>query len=141
MAILKTYSCACDVPAHNYTYSFEPKADWSRVYAKSSEIKGYFDQFSKRYSLPKYVKFLHTVREAQWIETEGEWIVKVEDTTSGAKSSDHCHILINAGGHLNNWVWPDLPGKEDYQGQMVHSANWDKDIYLEGKTIGLVGNG
>ena len=23
----------CDVPAHNYTYSFKPKPDWSRVYA------------------------------------------------------------------------------------------------------------
>ncbi|KAL4939223.1 hypothetical protein BDV06DRAFT_225194, partial [Aspergillus oleicola] len=37
--------CACDVPAHNYTYSFEPKWDWSANYAGSEEIFKYFSDF------------------------------------------------------------------------------------------------
>ncbi|KAF9041442.1 hypothetical protein BJ165DRAFT_1595854 [Panaeolus papilionaceus] len=27
------HSSACDIPAHNYIYTFEPKADWSSIYA------------------------------------------------------------------------------------------------------------
>ncbi|KAL4918504.1 hypothetical protein BDW62DRAFT_200878 [Aspergillus aurantiobrunneus] len=37
--------CACDVPAHIYTYSFEPKWDWSANYAGSAEIFEYFSSF------------------------------------------------------------------------------------------------
>ncbi len=29
---------ACDVPSHLYSYSFEPKVDWSRKYAPQAEI-------------------------------------------------------------------------------------------------------
>lgn len=29
--------CACDVPVHSYTYSFQPKDDWSRIYAASKK--------------------------------------------------------------------------------------------------------
>ena len=28
--------CACDVPSHLYSFSFEPKKDWSRTYAPQS---------------------------------------------------------------------------------------------------------
>ena len=38
--------CACDVPSHNYTWSFEPKQDWSAVYAGSGEIFDYFNTFA-----------------------------------------------------------------------------------------------
>src|ERR1700712_496247 len=33
---------ACDVPSHNYVYSFEPKTDWSSYYSGSDEIEEYF---------------------------------------------------------------------------------------------------
>jgi cation diffusion facilitator CzcD-associated flavoprotein CzcO len=43
--------CACDIPAHTYTWSFEPKEDWSAVYAGSGEIFNYFDHFAKKHHL------------------------------------------------------------------------------------------
>ena len=33
---------ACDVPAHMYTYSFEPNPNWSNFFAKGPEIQKYF---------------------------------------------------------------------------------------------------
>ena len=32
---------ACDVPSHLYSFSFEPKADWSRKFAPQAEIFAY----------------------------------------------------------------------------------------------------
>ena len=133
--------CACDVPAHNYTYSFEPKSDWSSVYASSSEIKGYFQSFCDKYGLFKYIKTLHKVDGARWIEAEGNWKVTIQSLVSGLRFDDHCHILINAGGHLNNWAWPDIPGLEEFEGQLIHSANWNMDISLESRKVGLIGSG
>src|SRR6187431_3325214 len=33
--------CACDVPSHLYSFSFAPKMDWSRAYARQPEILDY----------------------------------------------------------------------------------------------------
>ena len=43
--------CACDIPSHLYSFSFEPKVDWSRPYAPQPEIRAYFEQFAEKYDL------------------------------------------------------------------------------------------
>ncbi|MCZ6828644.1 MAG: NAD(P)-binding protein, partial [Gammaproteobacteria bacterium] len=35
---------SCDVPAHLYTYSFEPNPDWSHTFAPGPEIQAYFER-------------------------------------------------------------------------------------------------
>ncbi|MCJ1303442.1 hypothetical protein MMC08_006252 [Hypocenomyce scalaris] len=134
-------SCACDVPAHNYTYSFEPKPDWSTVYGSASEISQYFSDFASKYTLEKYIKTLHQVNGAQWIESECKWSIKIKNLSSGEAIVDSCDVLINAGGYLNEWRWPKIPGLHNYKGKLLHSANWDDTVSLEGKNIGLIGNG
>ena len=133
--------CACDVPAHNYTYSFEPKHDWPSVYANSQEIAKYFETFCEKYSLLKYIKTRHEVTEARWLEAEGRWRITGKDLTSDQTFEDSCHIFINGGGYLNNWAWPDVPGLEEYKGDIVHSAHWDTNISLQAKKVGLIGSG
>lgn len=63
--------CACDIPAHAYTYSFEPNPDWSTFYAYGPEIKGYFERFADKYDLRKYIKLKSRVISAVWDEQQG----------------------------------------------------------------------
>ncbi|KAI0198402.1 hypothetical protein F4808DRAFT_462870 [Astrocystis sublimbata] len=133
--------CGCDVPAHNYTWSFEPKTDWSSVYASSKEIYQYFRDFGNKYDLNQYVRLQHQVVGAYWNNERGQYDIKVQDTAKDKTITDHADILINAGGVLNHWRWPDIPGLSEYKGTLVHTANWDEIIELEGKNIGLIGNG
>ena len=134
-------SCACDYPAHNYTYSFEPKSDWTRVYAGQAEIQGYFDAFKVKYGLDKYLKSEHEVVGAEWNDRDATWDVTVKDIQSGRTFTDTCDILINASGVLNKWRWPDIPGLDTFKGKLLHSARWDSTIDLEGKRVGVIGNG
>lgn len=133
--------CACDVPAHNYTWSFEPKLDWSAVYAGSGEIFNYFDTFSKKHNLRRYCKARHQVIGASWNHQKGGYDVKIADLVSGREFTDWCDILVNAGGILNAWRWPAIPGLEKYKGKLLHTANWDSSVDLSGKHVGLIGNG
>jgi cation diffusion facilitator CzcD-associated flavoprotein CzcO len=135
------HRCACDVAAHNYTYSFEPKPDWSAVYAGSGEILKYFNDFTDKYDLRRYIRVQCYVVAAEWNEASGEWVVSVKDAATGATFQDNCDILINAAGILNAWKWPDIPGLSSFKGPKLHSANWDDSISLEGKSIALIGNG
>ena len=83
----------------------------------------------------------YQVSKADWNEEEGLWHVEASNTVSGEVLKTTCHVLINAGGILNSWRWPAIPGLQSYQGKLVHSAAWDQDLVLEGKTVGLIGNG
>ena len=141
MTQLLSASCACDVPAHNYVFSWEPKPDWSAVYAGSSEIKEYFKEFATKYDLNKYISVNSEVSQSQWHEDRGQWEVTVKDTVTGHLIKDFCDILINGSGILNNWRWPNIPGLNDFKGRLLHSANYDASADLTGKRVGLIGNG
>lgn len=133
--------CACDVPAHNYAYSFEPKPDWSSVYAGSAEIRQYFQAFVTKYNLSQYIQMSHQVEKAEWVENEGVWKVTVTDLKTGRTVQDWCHILVHATGYLNKLQWPKIPGWDKYQGTKLHSADYDEKVSLEGKNVLLIGAG
>lgn len=67
--------------------------------------------------------------------------MKVKDLETGQTTEDHCDILINASGILNNWQWPAIPGLDTYKGTLLHTANWNDNIDLTGRNVGLIGNG
>ncbi|KAK2745565.1 hypothetical protein FQN57_003690 [Myotisia sp. PD_48] len=133
--------CACDVPAHCYTWSFEPKLDWSAVYAGSNEIYNYFNSFADKYALKQYIKTCHQVTGAYWNNRTNGYDLTITNLNTNQTVYDHCDILINASGILNNWRWPAIPGLDKYKGTLLHTANWDDSVQLEGKHVGLIGNG
>ncbi|EXM21472.1 hypothetical protein RAB80_010040 [Fusarium oxysporum f. sp. vasinfectum] len=131
--------CACDVPAHIYTYSFEPNTEWSCYYANSAEIYDYFLRFAKKYDLEKYAQLRTTVISATWDENEGKWAVKLSQ--DGKERMDYCEVLMNGSGVVNKAKWPDVPGLASYNGTIAHSATWDPTISWEGKRVALIGTG
>ena len=40
--------CACDIPSHLYSFSFEVKRDWSRPYATQPEILSYMEHVAPK---------------------------------------------------------------------------------------------
>ncbi len=48
---------ACDVPAHLYTYSFEPNPEWSRYFAPGEEIQAYFERVAENYNVTEKIRF------------------------------------------------------------------------------------
>ncbi|KAH7323069.1 monooxygenase [Stachybotrys elegans] len=133
--------CACDVPSHNYVYSFEPKPDFTAVYAGSAELQGYFEGFADKYGLGEYIKLSHVVENTKWKEESGQWEVITRDLTTGEVVHDWCHVLVHASGYLNKPSWPQLPGLEDYQGTKLHSADYDTSVSLQDRDVLLVGAG
>ena len=81
------------------------------------------------------------VTGARWNAETSGWEVQVTDLVTKQTSSDFCDILINAGGILNAWKWPAIPGLDTYKGTLLHTANWDSSVDLTGKHVGLIGNG
>jgi cation diffusion facilitator CzcD-associated flavoprotein CzcO len=132
---------ACDTPSSLYTYSWDPKTDWSHYYAYGPEIREYFEGFSEKNDCRKYIKFNTKLIEGRFDEKKGLWSIVVEDQDNMERKSDWCHVLVNAGGILNNWQWPDIEGLHEFSGPKMHSAKWDSSVDYKGKTVGVIGNG
>ena len=56
--------CACDVPSHFYSYSFELKANWSRVYSGSHEIREYLEYCANKYDVFSHIEFNTEIKSA-----------------------------------------------------------------------------
>ena len=133
--------CASDIPSHNYTYTFEPKEDWSSVFASARAIKAYFVSFKDKYGLDKYIRMQHQVTGARWVDDADEWDIAVKDMASGLSFNHTCDIFINAGGYLNEPKMPNIPGLKTFEGEILHSASWDQKFSSRGKRLALLGNG
>ncbi|OQV00815.1 hypothetical protein CLAIMM_06263 [Cladophialophora immunda] len=133
--------CACDVPAHAYTFSWEGNPRWSRAYVGALELYQYFKGRAEAYGVDRFVKLNSLVKEAVWSESKGKWKLQIEDLTSGTTFSDEAEVLINAAGFLNKWKMPDIPGLADFKGKLIHSAQWDAKYPLEDKIVGIIGSG
>ncbi|KAH6699806.1 cyclohexanone monooxygenase [Leptodontidium sp. MPI-SDFR-AT-0119] len=132
--------CACDIPAHIYTYSFEPNPEWSGFYAYSDEIQSYFVRFYEKYKLQQFVRLQTTVISATWDDDRGQYSVELEKS-DGTKFTDWCHVLINGSGVVNKWKWPAIDGLSEFEGKLAHSAHWDNTIDWIGKRVALIGTG
>jgi cation diffusion facilitator CzcD-associated flavoprotein CzcO len=138
--LVNTYpGVACDVPAHIYTFPFEPNPEWSAFYAGGDEIWRYFRRTVDKYDLARDVKCGHRVQKAEFDEENGKW--KLEVANKDTVINDECDILVSAVGFLSNWRWPDIPGLHDFEGHLCHSAVWDPDFDWSGRRIAVIGNG
>ena len=125
---------ACDTPAHSYTYSFATNPEWSAFYAPGPEIRAYFEGVADKYDLKKQIEFNSEIASCRFVD--GRWRI----TTADGRE-DVADVVIAATGVLHHPNVPDIPGLKDFAGPVFHSARWDHSVPLEGKRVGVIGNG
>ncbi|HJP34362.1 MAG TPA: NAD(P)/FAD-dependent oxidoreductase [Gammaproteobacteria bacterium] len=125
---------SCDVPAHMYTYTFEPNPEWSNRYAYGPEIFQYFEHVAEKYDLKTLIRFNSEVESARY--ENGKWSLKAAG--GGLHVAD---IVIGATGVLHHPNYPDIEGIDSFAGDKFHTARWDHEVNLTGKKVGIVGTG
>jgi cation diffusion facilitator CzcD-associated flavoprotein CzcO len=128
--------CACDIPSHLYSFSFEPKPDWSRRYSPQTEILGYLESCAAHYGLEPNLRFGVEVARADFDEAAGIWRV-----TTGDGEEIEADLLVTATGQLSLPATTRIAGTKRFQGPIFHSARWDHDVELEGKRVAVIGTG
>jgi cation diffusion facilitator CzcD-associated flavoprotein CzcO len=128
---------ACDIPSHLYSYSFEPNPNWSRFFGPQKEILSYLEHCADKYGIVPHIRFNTRANGASFDERTGLWTV---ETTKGEKLV--ARVVVSGAGHaLTKPVYPDVPGRETFQGKSMHSARWDHEYSLAGKRVAVIGTG
>jgi cation diffusion facilitator CzcD-associated flavoprotein CzcO len=127
--------CACDVQSHLYSFSFAPNPDWSRSYSPAAEIHAYLRRCAADFGVLPHLRFGHELRDAAWDARTQRWVL---ETSRGRFTAD---VLVGAIGALSEPSLPKLPGIASFAGRLFHSARWDHDFALEGRTVAVIGTG
>jgi len=128
--------CACDIPSHLYSFSFEPKPDWKHLFSYQPEIWDYLKVVTEKYGLRRYIEFDSKVDRGYWDDDEYRWHVF---TTDGREYV--AQFLVSGAGALHVPSLPEIEGRDEFAGAAFHSAQWDHSVDLTGKRVAVIGTG
>lgn len=131
----------CDVESLVYCYSFSPIIDaewrWSERYSSQPEILRYMNFVCDRLDLRKDIRFKSRLIKARFEEDTNLWHF---ETDNGATYS--ARHFVSSAGPITAPIWPDIPGRETFSGELHHSALWPSaEPEYAGKRVGVIGTG
>jgi cation diffusion facilitator CzcD-associated flavoprotein CzcO len=120
----------------------------------------------EKYQIVDKIQFNTDVKELRWIETDEEWEVTIRHLVPGtgdlaqhernslvAQDGEHCVyvkteivrakvVVSGVGGLVEPKNLPaDIPGFEDFEGEIMHTARWNHEIDLRNKDVIMFGAG
>jgi cation diffusion facilitator CzcD-associated flavoprotein CzcO len=128
--------CACDVPSHLYSFSFEPNTEWTRPYPQQPEIQDYILRVTRKYGLRSKIRFNTEVLALHWSSDLLSWRIEIADQADVLAT----HVIL-ATGPLSKPLIPRLQGVESFEGSSFHSSQWRHDFDLTGKRVAIIGTG
>lgn len=139
---LNTYpGVGCDVDSHLYSFSFNLNPNWSKRFAEQPEILEYLNTTVDKFGIRPHVQTGVQVVEARWEQPRSLWRVCLRDVNSGYAFWREAEILVSCVGTISTPKDCDIPNHELFDGAVWHSARWNHDYDVRGKTVAVVGNG
>jgi cation diffusion facilitator CzcD-associated flavoprotein CzcO len=129
-------NAGCDIPSYLYSYSFAPKYDWTRKYARQPEILAYIQECAERFGIADHIEFGTSVASARFEQDRSIWHIH-----TGAGDIRTADFFVSAVGQLNRPNIPQIDGLDGFEGPMFHSAKWDHDCNLAGQRVAVIGTG
>ncbi|CAF3679072.1 unnamed protein product [Rotaria sp. Silwood1] len=132
--------CACDVPSNLYSFSFEPYPKWSHYFSRQPEIAEYLEYCTDKYNIRRHIQFNTNVTQLKWIDERQLWQVTTQ--SNNQEKIFYTQSIVLGSGPLSNASYPnDILGIDKFQGEMCHTAEWNKTIDFKNKHIAVIGTG
>ncbi len=130
-----------DSESYTYAYLFSKELfdewKWREHFAEQPEIERYLNHVVDRFGLRRHMRFGARVASAVYDEPRGRWTV-VDDHGTEVRAQ----FLVAATGVLSVPYFPDVPGREDFQGEWYHTALWPAArVDFTGKRVAVIGTG
>jgi cyclohexanone monooxygenase len=129
-----------DTEGFVYRYSFDKDLlqewDWTTRYLDQADVLAYLEHVVDRYDLRRSIQLDTEVTGAAYDDATDLWTVTTAD---GERRTSR--YLVNGLGLLAKSNMPDIPGRDSFDGQLVHTNAWPDDLDITGKRVGVIGTG
>lgn len=132
--------CRLDTPNFAYSYSFAQNPYWPHEFSGRDAILQYYTTLADRLQVRDSIALQTEVLSAAYDDGRGIWTLQVRNA-GGEVMEEEFNAVISAVGQLNRPRYPDLSGLELFTGDAWHTAQWNHDVDLTGKRVGVVGTG
>jgi len=125
-----------DMPFFIYSFPFEMKPDWDRMYPSGRELRAYTRHCIEKFDLSRRIRCGSAVVRAEYLGDERAWRVVLENGQILIS-----RYLVNATGLLVLPKMPEIKGLQGFEGKLIHSATWDADYDISGRRVAIIGTG
>ncbi|MFF3567581.1 flavin-containing monooxygenase [Nocardia jiangxiensis] len=122
-----------------YQYFFEKNYPWTEYFARADEVRNYLEHVAKKHGVYEHISFDTEVKAAVFDEKSGTWAVDL--VVEGQARRVSANAVVSATGTFATPKRFDAPGVGDFQGHLVHTAEWTGAEELDGRDVAIIGNG
>lgn len=126
-------------PYYGYSFSKEllDEFDWKERQPAQEEVLSYLNFAADKLDVKKDIQFETWIEHAEFDEQSNRW-----EITTHAGERYSTQFLVCAMGSLSESNMPDIPGINDFTGQIVHTGKWPEDgVDFSGKRVAVIGTG
>ena len=130
-----------DSESYTYGYLFSKELfdewEWQEHFAEQPEIERYLNHVVDRFDLRRDIRFGAKVNSAVYDEPSATWTVATE-----AGATLRTRFLISTTGILSVPYFPEIPGRENFRGEQLHTGLWPAEpVDFAGKRVAVIGTG
>ena len=131
-----------DSDMHTLGFRFKPWTE-AKAIADGPDILRYLHNTMNEFDIARHIRFGHLVKTAQWSSETSQWTVHVERVGTGDIVTFTCGFLFMCSGYYrySEGFTPEFPGRDRFQGQIIHPQKWTSDVAYSGKRVVVVGSG
>lgn len=131
-----------DSDMYTLGYAFKPWVE-AKAIADGPSILKYINETAKEYGIDQHIRYQHRVFKAVWSSQQARWTVAVETGSERSLTKITCHFLYLCAGYYNYdaGYTPEFPGRQSFQGTIIHPQHWRSDIDYQDKKVVVIGSG
>ncbi|CBL46607.1 flavin-binding family monooxygenase [gamma proteobacterium HdN1] len=123
-------------------YEFKPWTGEKSI-ADGGDIRQYIRDTAAEYGIDRKIRFGQKIISAEWDTDTATWTLEAEVAKTGQTAKYRCNFLLSCTGYYNYQAGftPEFPGRERFQGQVIHPQHWPQDLDYAGKRVVIIGSG
>ena len=131
-----------DSDMYTLGYAFKPWTQGKSI-ADGPSILEYVKSTARENGLDSRIRFNHWVKRLGWSSTDARWTVETEHQPDGDNVTLTANFVLNCSGYYRYEAGytPDFPGRDDFQGLVIHPQLWPENLDYSDKRVVVIGSG
>jgi cation diffusion facilitator CzcD-associated flavoprotein CzcO len=123
-------------------YTFRPWPE-NQTLADGPSILEYVKATAAEHGIEPHIRYHHRAVNQEWSTADARWTVRYERTDGGGSGAITANFVFMCSGYYryDEGYTPEFPGRDRFQGPVVHPQHWPEDLNYAGKRVVVIGSG